>query len=224
MKYQNAKDVLPPNLLKEIQKHINGGMLYIPSKGNKYQWGELSGYKVKLNIRNNEIRANYKLGKTVSELATEYYLSIDSIKKIVYSRRKEPGLVFKQTLQSALSYVRNGIIEEWVISQLINTKNDYLNNKLKSQEYTYFGIVKLPLRLIKFDSQKAYSDLDNGNEAPIILEFVNGEFIANDESFRLKGLKSKNINAYQSIILINKDEDMKYFMNNYGKHLRFINE
>lgn len=35
MKYLNAKDVFPPEVVKEIQKYYSGGYLRIPKRGKK---------------------------------------------------------------------------------------------------------------------------------------------------------------------------------------------
>lgn len=39
MKYKNAKDVFPPNLLKQIQKYVAGELIYIPAGGKRKSWG-----------------------------------------------------------------------------------------------------------------------------------------------------------------------------------------
>ncbi|WP_371933337.1 hypothetical protein [Halobacillus litoralis] len=40
MKYVNAKDALPIELLKEVQKYIQGETLYVPKSGNaREKWG-----------------------------------------------------------------------------------------------------------------------------------------------------------------------------------------
>ncbi|MFD0869877.1 MULTISPECIES: CD3324 family protein [Paenibacillus] len=72
MKYENAGDVLPEELLKEIQKYAAGKLLYIPSGEEKRAWGEMSGYRDQLQRRNLMIRNKYANGITVSELADEY--------------------------------------------------------------------------------------------------------------------------------------------------------
>jgi hypothetical protein len=41
-KYKNAKDILPKNLVKEIQKYIQGAHLYIP-QNNRKVWGTDTG-------------------------------------------------------------------------------------------------------------------------------------------------------------------------------------
>jgi Mor family transcriptional regulator len=88
MKYVNAKSIFPQELLKEIQKYINGEMVYIPiSKELHKKWGERSGSKNYLNHRNNEIRRQFSVGVTIDQLSNQFFLSHDSIKKIVYSKK-----------------------------------------------------------------------------------------------------------------------------------------
>ena len=83
MKYRNAQDILPDKLLKELQKYAGGETLYIPSAEAKKSWGEASGARSFYKQRNEEIRRKYKEGSTMEELAKEYGLSVDSIRKIV---------------------------------------------------------------------------------------------------------------------------------------------
>ncbi|MBP3577416.1 MAG: hypothetical protein J6K15_04825 [Lachnospiraceae bacterium] len=44
MKYENAKELLPETLLKEVQKYAGGKLLYIPVENETKNWGEVSGY------------------------------------------------------------------------------------------------------------------------------------------------------------------------------------
>lgn len=89
MRYVKAETILPENLVKEIQKYIQGEYVYIPS-GNKTRkrWGEKSGNRAILQRRNEEICSKYKRGCTISDLAKEFFLSVDSIKKIVYTKNR----------------------------------------------------------------------------------------------------------------------------------------
>lgn len=86
MKYTNADNVIPEHLLKELQKYIQGEMIYIPKpEGTRKQWGS-SGSRERLKIRNNEILDKFQTGKSIYQLGEEFCLSMDSIKKIVYSK------------------------------------------------------------------------------------------------------------------------------------------
>lgn len=87
MKYIKADSVLPIALVEELQSYIQGGYIYVPSrKDSKKKWGELSGCKYEIEQRNRNIRKDYRQGKSVDELADIYYLSIHSIRKIIYEK------------------------------------------------------------------------------------------------------------------------------------------
>ena len=83
MKYKNAHDILPDGLLKEIQKYVQGETIYVPKMQGKKQWGEESGARSYYKKRNEKIREKYLRGSSLEELAEEYALSVDSIRKIV---------------------------------------------------------------------------------------------------------------------------------------------
>ena len=86
MKYAKAKEILPDELIQEIQKYIQGQYLYIPKdEDEKKSWGENSGAKMDTAIRNKEIRQKFMAGISKEILAEMYCLSLSSIKKIVYS-------------------------------------------------------------------------------------------------------------------------------------------
>ncbi|KAA8782251.1 Mor family transcriptional regulator [Paenibacillus sp. 4624] len=88
MKYVNADVILPEELLIEIQKYIQGSMVYIPiPEGHRKKWGENSGSRTYLSQRNETIRQQYFDGLTIAALSEEYCLSSDSIKKIIYSKK-----------------------------------------------------------------------------------------------------------------------------------------
>lgn len=84
MKYLNASDILPDKLLKEVQKYIEGETLYIPSKSDRKKWGEGSGARSYYEKRNDEIRRKFRNSHSIDELAKEYSLAVETIKKIVY--------------------------------------------------------------------------------------------------------------------------------------------
>ncbi|UNK16106.1 hypothetical protein MNQ98_16350 [Paenibacillus sp. N3/727] len=89
MKYTNAEAILPEDLLKEVQKYVQGRMVYIPnSEGSRKKWGEKSGSRNYLNLRNGHIRQKFNEGSTIDQLSELFSLSHDSIKKIVYSKNK----------------------------------------------------------------------------------------------------------------------------------------
>ena len=88
MKYVRADSIFPSELLLEMQKYISDGLVYIPkSKSIRKKWGELSGEKMRLDARNSEIKAQFKDSqRSLEALASEYHLSVETIKNIVYRR------------------------------------------------------------------------------------------------------------------------------------------
>ena len=63
MKYKNAKDIFPENLLRQIQKYVSGELIYIPSDTQKKkEWGETSGYRRYLYERNRDIKTKFSDG------------------------------------------------------------------------------------------------------------------------------------------------------------------
>lgn len=85
MKYMNANDLPPDGLVEQLQEYVQGGYIYIPAKQHK-SWGEVSGYRRELKMRNEKIVAEYRAGKTIEELAIVYHLSIYAIRKIIYQK------------------------------------------------------------------------------------------------------------------------------------------
>ena len=87
MKYKNANKVLPEALVKELQKYVQAGYIYIPAKDQEHKaWGELSGYRGELGKRNERIVAEYRSGISMEKLAESYCLSIYAIRKIIYQK------------------------------------------------------------------------------------------------------------------------------------------
>lgn len=84
MKYRNASDILPDELLKEIQKYTSGETLYIPSSIERKKWGHDSGARMFYKQRNEEIRNRFFNKASIEELAEEYCISTETVRKIVY--------------------------------------------------------------------------------------------------------------------------------------------
>ena len=87
MKYVNARDVLPPDVLALVQKHAGGALVYIPKKDDdKIGWGQKNGARTQVQLRNINIVKSYRHGASVCELMSEYCLSEASIRKILYNK------------------------------------------------------------------------------------------------------------------------------------------
>jgi Mor family transcriptional regulator len=86
MKYINAADVLPRNLLMEIQKYINGETIYIPIGEETIQWGEKSGSRDYFENRNQNIKQYYHNGYSLEQISQKYGLAYETVRKIVYKK------------------------------------------------------------------------------------------------------------------------------------------
>jgi Mor family transcriptional regulator len=84
MKYKNASDVLPDNLLKKVQKYAAGELLYFPKDSARKKWGEDSGARNFFQQRNAEIRQKYLQKTSIERLADEYSLSEETVRKIIF--------------------------------------------------------------------------------------------------------------------------------------------
>lgn len=87
MRRSSADTLLPKELLFEIQRYVQGKSLYIPKPKSSYKkWGDSTQSKAFTSTRNHEIRSAFCGGSAIDELAMRYYLSPESIKKIVYRK------------------------------------------------------------------------------------------------------------------------------------------
>lgn len=88
MQYINAKDVLPETLILQIQQYVGGSIIYIPQKDNdKKSLGTSANSRNEIVERNNEIREKKKNGATIDTLISDYHLSYDTIKSIIYRKK-----------------------------------------------------------------------------------------------------------------------------------------
>ena len=91
MRYRKADEILPAELIEQIQEYVDGTTIYIPRKAeNRREWGYSTGYKAELRQRNYRIRKEYEMGAKISDLALGYHLSEKSIRRILLkSQSKE---------------------------------------------------------------------------------------------------------------------------------------
>ncbi|MCL2400150.1 MAG: GNAT family N-acetyltransferase [Defluviitaleaceae bacterium] len=85
MKYRNATEILPLQLLQELQQYAQGETLYIP-KVKRRSWGEGTGAKTFYSKRNFDIRNRFLHGVDMEKLSNEYSISEEAVKKIVYKK------------------------------------------------------------------------------------------------------------------------------------------
>ena len=87
MKYKNANDVLPKELLVLVQEYIQGEYIYVPVK-DKHIAGFPTDYKTELEKRDAHIYMKHLEGMSNKQLAQIYNLSESSIRRIIAKQRK----------------------------------------------------------------------------------------------------------------------------------------
>lgn len=86
MKYRNITDLLPPELVSQIQDYIQGEYIYIPIRERDAE-AVPTDYKVELQKRDEQIYLRYLEGISRKRLAVMYHLSEPSIRRIILKQR-----------------------------------------------------------------------------------------------------------------------------------------
>ena len=86
--YVNAYEILPRELLEEVQQFAEGQLVYIPNKtGTRRAWGENTETQSLVKARNEKIMKDRISGMSVPELTLKYHLSESTVQKIVYKNK-----------------------------------------------------------------------------------------------------------------------------------------
>ena len=84
MSYIKAEEILPEELIRQIQEYVDGAYIYIPRKpGTRRKWGQETDYKAELKHRNDRIRRDHEAGESIAMLSRKYHLSEKSIRRIL---------------------------------------------------------------------------------------------------------------------------------------------
>ena len=215
MKYENAKDILPAKLLEEVQKYAEGKLIYIPKSFKNKGWGEASGYRDRLNKRNAAICSRYSADKSIMEIAEEFYLSPETVKKLVYGKKVNLPM-FSKAISSAQQYANAGMGEEWVrtylseIGQEVPDISDYFMSEL----------VRIPLRFIDDDDlSKELETSESAFDVPLIVIFDNKKFSVPYQNGLLNQLKQEKRNSHYAFVFA-RNEDYNYFWTNFGRNFQ----
>ena len=80
--YANAREVLPPELLAQVQQHFEGGLLWIPVRARRRR-------KTRVDLeRNRRIIREKEAGATNRTLAQKYGLSEERVRQIVSASKR----------------------------------------------------------------------------------------------------------------------------------------
>lgn len=236
MNYENAADILPEDLLKRVQKFATGKLIYVPETTEKRPWGETSGYKRYLAERNQEIKEKFISGSTIENLADEYNLSVESIKKIVYTKSENKELTHKCSLSSAKEFAEAGKLEDWVhLFLLSDGHNKAFLDGLKLFERYYLGPLTMPLSLfsrccgpeenIKYQVSEEWFEKrvqalkekfkSNDDMPPLIVHFVDHGFELCDGNHRFEALTQLGVKEYPVIVWITEKYEYDEFVKKY---------
>ncbi len=214
MKYKNAKDVLPRELLREVRKYAAGSLLYIPSDEAEHLDTQmkrpLTEFKQSLMVRNQRIYNEYLSGKSISELADQYYLSLHTVKKMIYGKKKNQ-IPFDYSLKTAAKYSANGLAEEWVCTYLLRkTKKEDAYQK----NWKVDGLLRFPLRLIDEAEVPPY---ETGDDEPYIIRYAHHKFTFRGSEDALKKLTGQKQFSTPAFVILEDANDYPFYYENYGK-------
>ncbi len=99
MKYKNAAEVFPKELVQLLQQYVQGQYVYIPAVQKSPRHS--TAYRMELQKRNAHIYTGSLEGISHRRLAQLYHLSEPSIRRILIQKRKEAHTM-QQTIQSIL--------------------------------------------------------------------------------------------------------------------------
>lgn len=105
MKYKNAGNILPKELLEMVQQYVQGEYLYIPIK-ERQESTEVTEYRLELQKRDERIYTGSLEGIDNKRLALIYNLTESSIRRIISRQRKR--------YQAVEQRIRN-ILKQWEI-------------------------------------------------------------------------------------------------------------
>ena len=89
MSYKKATNLLPDELLREVQQYVDGELIYIPRlDANRRDWGQDTSTRGELAARNALIHADYLYGMSARELADKYFLTEKSIQRILRQMKR----------------------------------------------------------------------------------------------------------------------------------------
>ena len=237
MKYINARDILPEDILKQLQTYAAGMLVYVPKEEEEKSWGEISGYRTYLLKRNRMILNFFQYGVSLEEISATFGLSQGTVKKIVYNKKHRANLNFRPEVSSAEEYAECGLLEEWVHTYLLfERKNKEFSDGLYLEDRYFIGPVKMPLILfhrssgpeehmkwrvdatVFSDKVKGWTERITEGEAgpPLIIGYTDGTFEINCNSPLFEALMRMGQESYPVIIWMTQRTDYEDFREKYG--------
>lgn len=143
MRYKNANDVLPKELLVLVQEYIQGEYIYVPVKDKNIAKSHTK-YKTELEKRDAHIYTKYLEGMNNKQLSQIYNLSESSIRRIIVKQRKG-NIPMKDKIEQIIC---NWKLENKDIKQIYNTTwqvgDDYV-----LKVYQSFSMLERNLKILQ---------------------------------------------------------------------------
>ncbi|MGM0882277.1 MAG: CD3324 family protein [Bacillota bacterium] len=238
MNYENAGDILPEHLLKEVKKYAAGKLLYIPLEQEKKAWGEVSGYRHFLVRRNQFILNKFLHGTEIHELSKVFFLAEETIKRILYSKKDTNKLDYHPTSKSATEYSEAGMLEEWIHTYLLFDRRNKSDGLRLFYRY-YLGPIMMPLSLFQrssgleeqmkwkvhptvFESRVMnwMDKIRSGEDSPpLIINYDKGVFEINSDNPLFEALKRSRMKEHPVIIWITERADHDIFVTDYAIYI-----
>lgn len=114
MKYQNANNILPSELIEKIQQYVQGEYIYIPIKNKNNNI--LTDYDVELQKRDKHIYKGALEGVSNKTLSSIYNLSESSIRRIIIKQRKR----YNEMKDRVSKIITNWNVENVEVKQIHN--------------------------------------------------------------------------------------------------------
>lgn len=116
MKYKNAKNIFPDDILEELQKYVQGEYVYIPIK-DKATNANITEYGMEVQKRDEHIYTKSLEGLSNRKLSQIYCLSESSIRRIIINQRKRYNRM-KEMIEDILA---NWNLEEATVKQVYDS-------------------------------------------------------------------------------------------------------
>lgn len=242
MKYENARDILPPKLLRDVQSYAAGKLLYIPAIERR-GWGENTGYRRHLAERNRDIRQAFAHGVSIEALAEVYSLSVETIRRIVYTRKEDFIMDYACTLTNARQAAAQGELEQWIHTYLLTDgDNKAFSDGLKKFDRIYHPPVSFPLEgftrntgpepnmqykihpeWFEVHVSQLMDAIQTGEDLPplIVHYYIPedkelGRFEVNDGNHRLEAFRRLGMERYHVIFWCTEQQEYDQLLERYG--------
>jgi len=125
MKYTNANDILPKELIDHIQNYIQGKYIYIPIRDKCAETSQ-TDYKIELTKRDNHIYTKHLEGVSNKRLSQMYNLSESSIRRIIIKQKRSYNVMVDKVSEIITHWNLSGACVKQIYDTAWQIGNDYI--------------------------------------------------------------------------------------------------